>query len=223
MVTGADVQTDDTVEVINKNHVIATLTDDVPFVMEMVVENGRGYVPADRAQPERAGNRHHPDRRRLQPRDPRALRDRRNPRRPEDELRQADAGNLDQRLDRIRKWRWSNRPRFCASTSIRSCSTRELGRAVHARRSRRRRPACDAAIEQKLNMSLAELKLSVRATQLPGIGKHPHGARPGAANEDQLLEVRNFGETTLNEVQEKLADLGLRLGMRVPANTTVLS
>ena len=25
---------------------LATLTDDVPFVMEMVVENGRGYVPA---------------------------------------------------------------------------------------------------------------------------------------------------------------------------------
>ena len=38
------------VEVINKDHVIATLTDDVPFVVEMVVENGRGYVPADRAQ-----------------------------------------------------------------------------------------------------------------------------------------------------------------------------
>jgi DNA-directed RNA polymerase subunit alpha len=35
--------------------------------------------------------------------------------------------------------------------------------------------------------------------------------------------VRNFGETTLREVKEKLAELGLRLGMRVPANTTVLS
>ena len=35
-------------------------------------------------------------------------------------------------------------------------------------------------------------------------------------NEDQLLEVRNFGETTLHEVQEKLTELGLRLGMRVP-------
>ena len=35
--------------------------------------------------------------------------------------------------------------------------------------------------------------------------------------EDQLLEVRNFGETTLTEVKEKLHDLGLYLGMRVPA------
>ena len=41
--------------------------------------------------------------------------------------------------------------------------------------------------------------------------------------EDQLLEVRNFGETTLREVKEKLTELGLRLGMRVPASTGVLS
>jgi len=40
-------------------------------------------------------------------------------------------------------------------------------------------------------------------------------------NEDQLLEVRNFRETTLNEVQEKLSELGLRLGMRVPATAGV--
>jgi DNA-directed RNA polymerase subunit alpha len=35
-------------------------------------------------------------------------------------------------------------------------------------------------------------------------------------SEDQLLEVRNFGETTLNEVKDKLTELGLHLGMRVP-------
>ena len=45
-ITGADVQTDAGVEIINKDHVICTLTDDVPFMMEMVVENGRGYVPS---------------------------------------------------------------------------------------------------------------------------------------------------------------------------------
>ena len=53
-------------------------------------------------------------------------------------------------------------------------------------------------------MSLAELKLSVRATQLPGIGKHHTVRDLVTASEDQLLEVRNFGETTLNEVRNKL-------------------
>src|SRR5687768_7948113 len=46
VITGADIQTDSDVEIINKNHVLATLTDNVPFMMEMVVENGRGYVPS---------------------------------------------------------------------------------------------------------------------------------------------------------------------------------
>ena len=45
VITGGDVQTDQDVEIINKEHVLATLTDDTPFMMEMVVENGRGYVP----------------------------------------------------------------------------------------------------------------------------------------------------------------------------------
>ena len=51
LVTGADVQTDESVVVINRDHVIATLTTDVPFVVEMVIENGRGYVPATEHSP----------------------------------------------------------------------------------------------------------------------------------------------------------------------------
>jgi DNA-directed RNA polymerase subunit alpha len=51
LVTGADVQVDSDVEIINKNHVLATLTDNVPFMMEMVVENGRGYVPSTEHSP----------------------------------------------------------------------------------------------------------------------------------------------------------------------------
>ena len=51
-VTGADVKTDDQVEVINRDHVIATLTEDVPFLLEMVIENGRGYVPATEHTPQ---------------------------------------------------------------------------------------------------------------------------------------------------------------------------
>src|SRR5207237_3613142 len=35
------------IEIINPDHIIATLTDDVPFVVEMRVENGRGYRMAE--------------------------------------------------------------------------------------------------------------------------------------------------------------------------------
>src|SRR6266478_7858191 len=39
VVTAASIITDEAVQIINPEHVIATLTDDVPFVMDMTVEN----------------------------------------------------------------------------------------------------------------------------------------------------------------------------------------
>jgi len=35
-------------------------------------------------------------------------------------------------------------------------------------------------------------------------------------SDQELLEVRNFGETTLKEVKEKLQENGLTLGMKMP-------
>src|SRR3990170_4108341 len=45
-VRARDIETDESVDIINKDLLIATLTAAVPFVVEMVVENGRGYVSA---------------------------------------------------------------------------------------------------------------------------------------------------------------------------------
>ncbi len=74
----------------------------------------------------------------------------------------------------------------------------------------------DQATESKLAMSLAELDLSVRASNCLE-SENINSVRDLVhRNEDQLLEVRNFGETTLLEVREKLNELGLHLGMRVP-------
>ncbi len=47
-VKAKDIKTDETVEIVNPDHHIATLTDNVKFEIEMQVERGRGYVPADR-------------------------------------------------------------------------------------------------------------------------------------------------------------------------------
>src|SRR5881394_1358734 len=47
VVKGADIITDEAVQIINPEHIIATLTDDVPFAMERTVENGRGYRTAE--------------------------------------------------------------------------------------------------------------------------------------------------------------------------------
>src|SRR5438093_13048339 len=47
VVKGKDIITDADVQIFNPEHVIATMNADVPFVMEMTVENGRGYRTAD--------------------------------------------------------------------------------------------------------------------------------------------------------------------------------
>src|SRR5215831_12930216 len=47
VVAASNIITDETVQIINPEHIIATMTDDVPFVVEMTVENGRGYRTAE--------------------------------------------------------------------------------------------------------------------------------------------------------------------------------
>ncbi len=51
-ISARDIITDNTVEVVNPDLHIATLTKKVPFVMELEVQKGRGYVPADRNKKE---------------------------------------------------------------------------------------------------------------------------------------------------------------------------
>ena len=65
----------------------------------------------------------------------------------------------------------------------------------------------------KLDMSLAELDLSVRATNCLESEGITTVRDLVSRSEDQLLTVRNFGETTLKEVKNKLSDHGLVLGM----------
>jgi DNA-directed RNA polymerase subunit alpha len=216
IVTGADVQTDETVEVINKNHVIATLTDDVPFVVEMVVENGRGYVPASEHSPNVQEIGIIPIDAVYSP----VVRVRYEI----EETRVGQKTNYDKLTIEI----WTNgsiHPEMALVESAKILRKHlnpfvqysELGSRVHAGIRSLFSPGSDAGLEAKLNMSLAELKLSVRATNCLESEEINTVRDLVRRSEDELLEVRNFGETTLHEVQEKLAEMGLRLGMRVPA------
>ncbi len=220
VVTGADVQTDDTVEVINKNHVIATLTADVPFTMEMVVENGRGYIPATEHSPNVQEIGIIPIDAVYSP----VVRVRYEI----EETRVGQKTNYDKLTLEI----WTNgsiHPEMALVESAKILRKHlnpfvqysELGSRVHAAARPGGYAGTDAATESKLNMSLAEMKLSVRATNCLE-SENIHTVRDLVRKtEDELLEVRNFGETTLNEVQEKLSEMGLRLGMRVPASAGV--
>ena len=73
----------------------------------------------------------------------------------------------------------------------------------------------DSELEAKLNMSLAELELSVRATNCLEAEGITTVRDLVTRSEEELLQVRNFGETTLREVRAKLNEIGLDLGAMV--------
>jgi DNA-directed RNA polymerase subunit alpha len=221
VVTGADVQADEAVEVLNKDHVLATLTDDVTFVMEMVVENGRGYVPATEHadQVQEIG---------VIPVDA-AFSPVVRVRYDVEETRVGQKTNYDKLTIEI----WTNgsvTPEMAlveAAKILRKhlnpfVQYNELGARVYAESRAAMPGGVDPTLESKLAMSLAELNLSVRATNCLESENINTVRDLVTKTEDQLLEVRNFGETTLNEVREKLADIGLRLGMRLPPAPTGL-
>jgi len=212
-VIGADIQTDADVEIINKNHVLATLTDNVPFLMEMVVENGRGYVPAS----EHSAGDHEIG---IIPIDA-VFSPVTRVRYHTDETRVGQKTNYDRLTLEI----WTNgsiHPEMAlveAAKILRKhlnpfVQYAELGPRVYAQA--RAAGGTDAILESKLNMSLVDLKLSVRATNCLESENIATVRDLVQRSEDELLEVRNFGDTTLTEVKEKLTEMGLHLGMRVP-------
>ncbi|MBX3431869.1 MAG: DNA-directed RNA polymerase subunit alpha [Pirellulales bacterium] len=214
VVTAADVETDEAVEIINKDLVIATLTADVPFIVEMVVENGRGYtsafehgeniqeigiIPIDSVFSPVTRVRY-----------------------AVEETRVGQKTNYDKLTIEI----WTDgsvSPEMAlveAAKILRKHLTpfvqyAELGPQVHSAARGGGAPGSDAALESKLSMPLSELNLSVRAGNCLESENIMTVRDLVQRNEDQLLEVRNFGETTLAEVQQKLRELGLHLGMRV--------
>ena len=78
----------------------------------------------------------------------------------------------------------------------------------------------DEELQQKLNMSIAELDLSVRANNCLESAKINTVGDLVRMNEADLLKVRSFGKTSLREVKRKLADIGLGLGMNLPASAS---
>ena len=75
------------------------------------------------------------------------------------------------------------------------------------------RPDVDPELEQKLNMTVQELDLSVRANNCLESARISTVRELVQQNEPDLLKVRSFGRTSLREVKKKLTDMGLSLGM----------
>lgn len=220
VVKGKDIVTEQGVEIINPDHIIATLTEDVPFVVEMVVENGRGYKMAEENV--------------MQEREIGVI--------PVDssfspvvkvkysieDTRVGQRTNYDKLLLEI----WTNgtlTPQMALVEGAKIMRKHlnpfiqyaepgpEVGieeiQPVGAETDQK-----DLELEKKLGMSLAELELSVRATNCLESEGITTVRDLVIRTDDELLEVRNFGETTLREVKSKLQERGLHLGMKLPSS-----
>jgi DNA-directed RNA polymerase subunit alpha len=218
VVTAADILHDESIEVINPDHILCTLTDDVPFVVEMTVENGRGYRPAAEGHTEDLEFGTIPIDAIFSP----VIRVEYKV----DNTRVGQRTNYDKLILRI--WTTGTLGPEMALVEAAKILRKHLNPFVQyyepgpglpadaAGQDGYREPLPDAETERKLNMSLAELELSVRATNCLESEGITTVRDLVSRSEDQLLTVRNFGETTLKEVKAKLHEIGLDLGMEPP-------
>jgi DNA-directed RNA polymerase subunit alpha len=72
-----------------------------------------------------------------------------------------------------------------------------------------------AKLKKQLNMSVNEIELSVRAANCLNNANITSVGQLSMKTEAEMLKYRNFGKKSLNEIKEKLASLGLSLGMNI--------
>jgi DNA-directed RNA polymerase subunit alpha len=73
----------------------------------------------------------------------------------------------------------------------------------------------NAALKKLLNMSVNEIELSVRAANCLNNANITTVGQLATKTEAEMLKYRNFGKKSLNEIKEKLVELGLGLGMNI--------
>lgn len=218
-VTAGMIETDPSVTIVNKNMVIATLTEDVSFEMTLKVAKGRGYRTAIENNAELE----------------------------EQEIGQIAVDSIFSPVTRVRYSTedarvgqktdydrlvleiWTNgtlTPEMAlveASKILRKhlnpfVQYFELGselaneEAIDALRDANK-AMVDPELENKLNMTVQELDLSVRANNCLESAKIQTVRELVQKSDMDLLKVRSFGKTSLREVKRKLADMGLSLGM----------
>jgi DNA-directed RNA polymerase subunit alpha len=214
-VRAGDFVCDPAVKVFNPDQLVATLTDDVRFAIELTAQRGRGYVPAGETEEEdaelgaiavdalyspitrvryrtedtRVGQKTNYDRLIMEIWSKGTVR-------PEDALVEA-AKILRKHLNPF--------VQYYELGSHQVASDPQLGEAVP--------PAVDEELRRKLEMSINSLDLSVRASNCLESAKIVTIGDLARMSENDLLQLRSFGKTSLAEVKRKLADIGLSLGM----------
>jgi len=216
-VTAAQIQTDPNVEIINKNHLLATLSKDVDFRLELRVAKGRGYIAAEENTPEEQEIGYI----------------------PVDSL-YSPVVRVRYRTEDTRVGRRTNYDRLIMEIWTNGTVTPEMALVEAAKIMRKHLnpfveyfqpgeelgaevvPVAEEAagaeeyvseLERKLAMPLSSLELSIRAANCLETENIMTVGQLVRLSEEDLLNIRSFGKTSLREIKRKLADLGLSIGM----------
>ena len=215
-VTADLIEADASITVYNPDHVIATLTDEIDFEMELTICRGRGYVPASQ-QYENAEEQIIGDlaidavftpvqrvRYRVE------------------NTRVGQQTNFDRLILDI----WTDgtvSPQMCLVESAKILRKHlnafvqfdSIGSAVVSVEAAAA-AAVDEELIRKLEMPITELDLTVRSSNCLEVAAIDKVAQLVSFNERELLALRSFGRTSLREIKRKLEDLDLSLGMQLP-------
>jgi len=218
-VTAGLAEADSAIEILNPDLVLATLTDDVAFDMELTIEGGRGYLRAEEVIDPEADQEMgliHVDA---------AFSPVTRVRYWTEETRVGQKTNYDRLVLEI----WTNGTITPDMSMVEAAKILrkhlnpfvqyfELGEQIADSTAVEAVQEVDVELQAKLNMSVQELELSVRsnncleAAQVETVGQLVQMA------EADLLKIRSFGKTSLREVKRKLQDMALTLGMQLPAS-----
>ena len=210
------IEADPAIEIVNRDQVLATLSDDIEFDMEMEVKTGRGYVAAEEVEvseeEEEIG---------------RILVDASfspvtRVRYETEDTRVGQKTNYDRLLLEI----WTDgtiMPEMAlveAGKILRKhlnpfVQYFDLGGELPVGSAPEMMGDVDEELSDKLGRDVADLELSVRANNCLESAKVKTVGQLVMMAEAELLRVRSFGKTSLREVKRKLADWGLGLSMAV--------
>lgn len=213
-VTAGDIITDDSVDVINEDLHIATISENVNFNVEMDVKNGRGYKTAE----ENGIDGHEVG---VIPIDAIFSPVRKTKIRVE-ETRVGRRTNYDRLIIEI----WTNgiiSPEMALTEASKVFRKHlnpfvryfELGRELPQAGEKQiekvleNEKESEDEINRKMAIPVSELDLSVRASNCLEYANIKTVGDLVTKEEDELLELKNFGKTTLIEIKKKLSQLGL--------------
>jgi len=207
-VKAKDIIHDESVEILNPEHHIATLGKGAKLNMEMVVKKGRGYVPAERNKEEN------------QPIGTIAIDSLFSPiKKVNFTVTNARVGQRAD-YDRLNLEVWTNgsiSPEEAVSDAAKILQD-QLSIFSNFYKDAKKEPGKEeksAKINEHLFKSVDELELSVRSANCLQSANIKTIADLVQRTEQEMLKTKNFGRKSLNEIKDVLAEMGLQLGMKL--------